>query len=261
MHNVLWRDIEPPVHAEEVLLEIPLQFVKSVSCPFPKSRTSLTSCVTIVAGCKSDDECPLNEACYDRECRDPCLFQECGSNALCEARLHQAFCRCIEGFRGNPYDQCRQYECLIDSDCRDTLKCENEKCVDPCQCARFADCSPRNHRGYCTCIPDYTGDPYGVACTPSKLWWDSKDNSKLTLNSELVPEPVIEEPGCITDGDCPSKQACFDGECLNPCLHIQPCVQNAECEVKNELPLRVMVCTCKPGYTGKGDERCDLISE
>ena len=128
-----------------------------------------------IAGCKSDDECPLNEACYDRECRDPCLFQECGSNALCEARLHQAFCRCIEGFRGNPYDQCRQYECLIVSDCRDTLKCENEKCVDPCQCARFADCSPRNHRGYCTCIPDYTGDPYGVACTPSKLRWDSKN--------------------------------------------------------------------------------------
>ena len=84
---------------------------------------------------------------------------------------------------------------------------------------------------------------------------------QLTLSSLLVPEPVIEEPGCITDGDCPSKQACFDGECLNPCLHIQPCVQNAECEVKNELPLRVMVCTCKPGYTGKGDERCDLISE
>ena len=76
-----------------------------------------------------------------------------------------------------------------------------------------------------------------------------------------VPEPVVDEPGCYTDGDCPSKQACFDGECLNPCLHVQPCVQNAECAVKNELPLRVMVCTCKPGYTGKGDERCELISK
>ena len=76
-----------------------------------------------------------------------------------------------------------------------------------------------------------------------------------------VPEPVVDEPGCYTDGDCPSKEACFDGECLNPCLHVQPCVQNAECAVKNELPLRVMVCTCKPGYTGKGDERCELISK
>ena len=82
----------------------------------------------------------------------------------------------------------------------------------------------------------------------------------MTFNFCLVPEPVIEEPGCITDGDCPSRHACFSGECLNPCLHIQPCVANAECVVKDELPLRVMVCTCNPGYTGKGDERCELIS-
>ena len=83
---------------------------------------------------------------------------------------------------------------------------------------------------------------------------------QLTFLSCLVPEPVIEEPGCITDGDCPSRHACFSGECLNPCLHIQPCTANAECVVKDELPLRVMVCTCNPGYTGKGDERCELIS-
>ena len=74
-----------------------------------------------------------------------------------------------------------------------------------------------------------------------------------------VPEPVIEEPGCVTDGDCPSKHACFDGECLNPCLHVRPCAPNADCEVKDELPLRVMVCTCRPGYSGRGDERCELI--
>ena len=124
----------------------------------------------ILAGCKSDDECPLTEACFDRECRDPCLFQECGENAVCTARLHQAFCQCKEGYRGNPYDRCRQYECLIDSDCRNTLKCENEKCVDPCACAQFADCTPRNHRGICTCFPDYTGNPYGIACDPSKIF-------------------------------------------------------------------------------------------
>ena len=89
---------------------------------------------------------------------------------MCTARLHQAFCQCKEGYRGNPYDRCRQYECLIDSDCRNTLKCENEKCVDPCACAQFADCTPRNHRGICTCFPDYTGNPYGIACDPSKIF-------------------------------------------------------------------------------------------
>ena len=76
----------------------------------------------------------------------------------------------------------------------------------------------------------------------------------------LVSDVIGEEEGCSHDGDCPSKHACFSGECLNPCLVIEPCVQNAECEVKDELPARVMVCTCRPGYSGKGDERCEKIS-
>ena len=80
-------------------------------------------------------------------------------------------------------------------------------------------------------------------------------------NFYVVPEPVIAETGCLTDGDCLSKEACFDGECHNPCLKISPCTTNAECVVKDELPLRVMICTCKPGYTGKGDIQCDLISK
>ena len=78
----------------------------------------------------------------------------------------------------------------------------------------------------------------------------------------LVPEPDI---GCTTDGDCPSQQACFIkqgyGECLNPCLEVRPCAANARCDVKNELPLRVMTCTCEPGYTGQGDQFCELIGE
>ena len=123
----------------------------------------------LTAGCRSDDECPLTEACFDRECQDPCLYEECGQNALCSPKEHRAICTCKPNHIGNPYDRCRPYECLRDPDCPTTQRCDNEKCVDPCQCARFADCSPRNHRGYCTCFPDYTGDPYGIACTPSKL--------------------------------------------------------------------------------------------
>ena len=75
-----------------------------------------------------------------------------------------------------------------------------------------------------------------------------------------VSDVIGEEEGCSHDGECPSKHACFDGVCLNPCLVIEPCVENAECEVKDELPARVMVCTCKPGYSGKGDVRCEKIS-
>ena len=74
-----------------------------------------------------------------------------------------------------------------------------------------------------------------------------------------VPEPVIDE-GCKRDGDCPSKEACFSGDCKNPCLEIRPCVSNAICKVYDTLPRRTMTCTCKPGFTGKGDVRCDKIS-
>ena len=75
----------------------------------------------------------------------------------------------------------------------------------------------------------------------------------------LVPPPP--DPGCKEDRECASKEACFDRECKNPCLAIKPCARNAKCEVHSSLPLRTMSCTCIPGYTGKGDVRCDKISK
>ena len=170
MPNVLSEGTDLLAHVEEDSLVIHSKSAENVRSQywFP-SHPCLTLIKFLVAGCRSDDECPLTEACYDRECSDPCLYQECGTNAICTARIHRAFCHCREGTKGNPYESCRPYECLIDSDCHDTLKCENEKCVDPCACAQFADCSPRNHRGVCTCFPDYTGNPYGIACDPSKI--------------------------------------------------------------------------------------------
>ena len=81
-------------------------------------------------------------------------------------------------------------------------------------------------------------------------------------NPIVVPEI---DPGCKEDRDCPSKHACIIengfGTCLNPCLTFEPCARNARCEVHDELPLRVMSCTCLPGFTGKGDVQCDRISK
>ena len=207
----------------------------------PQEHSLETSPFDSLAGCRSDEECPLTEACYNRECQDACLHEQCGTNAVCKARNHRGYCQCPEHYRGNPYVSCRRPECTSNPECPDTLKCENEKCVDPCACAANAKCERRNHQGICTCLPGFIGDPYHDGCYER--------------------EPVVEESRCYTDGECPSKEACFDGECVNPCLRVRPCATNAQCEVKNELPFRVMVCTCKPGYTGKGDERCDLIRE
>ena len=223
------------------------------------------------AGCKSDDECPLHLACYNRECQDPCIYEQCGQNAQCSVRNHKAKCDCLPGYRGNPYQNgkpgCRQYECLTDPECPDHLACRNEKCVDPCDCAEFAQCTARNHRGICVCNAGYTGDPYGIRCTPSKF---EKRVLKLfgknvALQMYCFAVPKAPEPECRVDADCPSKHACIHGRgdptCLNPCLEFRPCANNAHCEVKDELPLRVMTCTCDAGFTGKGDEYCERILE
>lgn len=60
------------------------------------------------------------------------------------------------------------------------------------------------------------------------------------------------------DADCPSKLACFSGECRNPCLETKPCGVNAECSVVDTLPLRTMSCLCLPGYVGDADVECKL---
>ena len=75
-----------------------------------------------------------------------------------------------------------------------------------------------------------------------------------------IPVPVY-EPECLEDKDCPSKLACLDQECKNPCTAIQPCAPNAECIVHSTLPKRTMSCVCLPGFTGKGDVHCDKISK
>ena len=73
--------------------------------------------------------------------------------------------------------------------------------------------------------------------------------------------PIEADPGCIEDAECPSRHACFSGECENPCTRLRPCATNAICTVYDDLPRRTMTCVCKPGYTGKGDVRCDPIGK
>lgn len=110
----------------------------------------------------------MSQACIQRECQDPCPYEQCGIKAICTVNVHRARCQCPPGHKGSPYVECRPYECLTDPECPTTLACRNEKCVDPCACAANAVCEAQNHRGICTCIPDYRGDPYFAGCEPSK---------------------------------------------------------------------------------------------
>ena len=164
--------------ADRDSLATPMRSAKNVSSKWlfftnlkTHSKVSNFSLLSLaIAGCKSDDECPTTEACYNRECLDPCTFEKCGLNAECSVRNHRATCKCRPGYKGNPYERCRQYECLSDPECADYLACRNEKCVDPCgDCSVNADCTARNHRAICECRIGYTGNPYGSVCNKSKL--------------------------------------------------------------------------------------------
>lgn len=126
-------------------------------------------------GCRSDSDCPVTQACVNRECVEPCSYTQCGTNAICRSDYnHKARCFCPDNYRGNPLVSCNRPECTIDADCPYHLACLNEHCRDPCNCAPGALCRVDNHRASCRCPPGYTGDG-NVACSFGKY-----------LNVELV---------------------------------------------------------------------------
>ena len=194
-----------------------------------------------VTGCQSNDECPSNEACVNRQCQNPC---DCGGNAFCRVVSHYATCFCLEGYTGDPFRGCLKgkspYSLLIqssmdtfhrtpaveirrvkfhtcvfavgcrsESECADELACYNTKCVDPCliqnPCAYNAKCFGRNHRAQCECEPGLEGDPF-VRCT---------------------------RLGCRTHDECLSTQICLEKNCVNPCHYQNPCASNAICTPYN----------------------------
>ena len=99
--------------------------------------------------------------------------------------------------------------------------------VDPCNpspCGSNAVCNTRGGAAACQCIPDYFGDPY-VACRPE----------------------------CTTNAECPSRLACINLHCKDPCPQAN-CGINAQCQVVNHIPN----CVCLRGYIGDPFTACRL---
>jgi len=57
--------------------------------------------------CEYDNECSSSLACFDYNCRDPCIGT-CGQNANCEVRNHRPVCSCPDGFKGDPLSACER---------------------------------------------------------------------------------------------------------------------------------------------------------
>ena len=75
----------------------------------------------------------------------------------------------------------------------------------------------------------------------------------------IEPKEVLTE--CKIDADCPSKMACFDGVCKNPCKESKPCIPNAKCSVVDSLPMRIMVCQCAQNFIGDATVACILADK
>lgn len=204
------------------------------SCEEGYEGNPTSACRTV--GCRIDSECDSGKACINGNCVNPCIINDpCGLNAECYAVGSKPQCRCLSGYRGNPWDRCNVVGCRSNSDCPSDKGCENAQCVNPCVydnvCSPRAECSPQNHMAVCKCPPGFIGNPY-VDCKP---------------------EPVHE---CSYDTDCPSRLACIEHKCINPCTALEPCQRPSRCEVVPSSPVRTMICVCPEGYVSSGSGTC-----
>ena len=119
----------------------PQRHVANCRCVSGYDGDPFRGCIPI--GCQSDPECPLNRACQNRDCINPCeTSNPCAEHADCLVSQHLAQCRCQIGYTGDPYRSCVPFappECVEDKDCPSSQVCHNEKCTNPCP--EFSPCT------------------------------------------------------------------------------------------------------------------------
>lgn len=198
------------------------------------------------AGCSKDEECPLDTMCSSGVCINPCMVNDpCDISAECYAENHRSNCRCETGLEGDPYIKCLVIGCRSNSECPTDKACVNRQCVDPCLyddvCAPSAECYVFQHVIGCRCPSNMPyGDPRFM-CEEKKV---------------LVEHP---KPECLVDSDCPSKHACINERCVNPCHILHPCDKTAMCDVVDSIPVRTMICVCPEGFIMSDKGTCELI--
>lgn len=60
--------------------------------------------------CTVSAECPLNKACVNHRCSDPCPGT-CGINAKCQIINHNPICSCNPKHTGDPFTRCYIQPC------------------------------------------------------------------------------------------------------------------------------------------------------
>ncbi|XP_065203536.1 neurogenic locus notch homolog protein 1-like [Planococcus citri] len=205
--------------------------------------------------------------------KDPCNPSPCGPNSQCQAISQQANCACLPTYVGSP-PNCRP-ECVNNSECELNKACKMQKCVDPCPsiCGLSSLCDVRNHIPYCSCPPQYTGNPFiqcspippdttvppttpRPSCEPSPCGPHSQcvvvnDSPVCSCLPEFVGSPPYCHIECVTNSECGSQLTCINQHCKDPCPG--SCGFNANCSVINHVP----VCKCPPNYRGNPEVECE----
>lgn len=127
--------------------------------------------------CTMNADCAPHLACLSQHCRDPCPGV-CGTNAECGVVNHVPVCQCLPGFRGDPFQACRQEPVAV-------LPPQNP--CEPSPCGPNSVCRVTSGHAVCSCVPGYIGAP--PSCRPE----------------------------CVVSAECPQSQACINQKCADPC--------------------------------------------
>ncbi len=138
-------------------------------------------------------------------------------------------------------------ECQSNNDCPYDRYCDRPtaQCIPVCQtriCGQLASCQAVNHNAVCSCLEGYTGNPR-EQCYKCRnfLFVYLRRNREITCFDSTV-------AGCRSNNDCPAKEACINGQCVNPCR----CGVGAVCEIRDHSP----ICKCPPGTVGNPLSGC-----
>lgn len=209
-------------------------------CPSGYSGNPFDRCERVE--CHIDTDCPLDRTCIENHCVNPCSSianPPCAHNAICLARNHGASCVCPDHLpEGDPLSYCEELaECKIDADCPSKLACIKETCVNPCE-----KLSPCNRNAECSVVD--TVPVRTMICTCPDGWVPNDDGECTAV---IIPIP----PGCLSNDDCSTNEACINRLCRNPC----DCGTNADCHIQNHRP----ICSCKKGFEGNPNIACHTI--
>lgn len=203
--------------------------------------------------CAISQDCPLQKACKNYKCEDPCKGA-CGVNSLCEVINHTPVCYCPPNHSGDALVSCNQLTPIVPLN----------PC-DPSPCGPNSRCLISNNVAVCSCLPNFKGSPpacqyeciVSSECAPNKACHNQKciDPCPGTCGTNAICQVVNHNPVCSCPtglrGD-PFVSCQYVNEppeerdpSKNPCIP-SPCGLNSICQVKQNRP----VCSCIENFIG-----------